>query len=315
MAKKKFTIPVNTKLKYRKPLIKCDKAVDDIVRIKKNEQSKLYRLRKKFDATTKKGEADKLRREIKQQERALTDLSSSAKQLRSYCNEIKSIQKDKKSIKLQNAAANRKLEKMYGKGQFTKEYEKLNKQVIKNLEYIQNKEDSVNDLLYRVNRGLGFSAQDIIKKVKISKKKVDKNYKTKYKDDFMEDVDDFMGFGEGEFLDEEIVSDEEETDDEGFEGGGGGAGIGEDSDFNLEYSDVFWQMWRDYDKNEKPRLDSYTQVILNYGGSYRKFKGTSLTAITFAVSDMWRYARENGSDTNVEKYISNDGTKLKYFID
>jgi hypothetical protein len=132
----------------------------------------------------------------------------------------------------------------------------------------------------------------------------------------MEDFDEFMGFGEGEYIDEEIIEDEEETDEEGFEGfEGGRGGIGEDSDFNLEYSDVFWQMWRDYDKNEKPRLDSYTQVILNYGGSYRKFKGTSLTAITFAISDMWRYARENGSDTNVEKYISNDGTRLKYFID
>lgn len=314
MAKKKFTIPINTKLKYRKPLIKCDKAVDDIIRIKKNEQSKLYRLRKKFDATTKKGEADKLRREIKQQERALTDLSSSAKQLRSYCNEIKSIQKDKKSFKLQNSAANRKLEKMYGKGQFTKEYEKLNKQVIKNLEYIQNKEDSINDLLYRVNRGLGFSAKEIIKKVKISKKKVDKSYKTKYKDDFMDEIDDFMGFGEGEFVDEEIVE-EEEFDDEGFEVGAGAGGLGEDSDFQLEYADVFWQMWRDYDKNEKPRLDNYTKVILNYGGQNRRFNGTSLTGITFAISDMWRYARENGSDTYVEKYISNDGTMLKYYID
>lgn len=313
MAEKKFIIPVNTKLKYRKPLVKCDKAVDDIVRVKKNEQSKLYRLRKKFDVTNKKGEADRLRKEIKRQERALNDLSNSAKQLRSYCNEIKSIQKEKKSIKLQNAAANRKLEKMYGKGQFSKEYEKLNKQVIKNLEYIQNKEDSVNDLLYRVNRGLGFSSKDIIKKLEISKKKVEKSFKEKYKEDFMEDIDEFMGFEDGQFIDEEIVE-EEEFDEEGFEGGGGG-GVGEDSDFQLEYSDVFWQMWRDYDKNEKPRLDSYTQVILNYGGSNRRFKGTSLTAITFAVSDMWRYARENGSDTNVEKWISNDGTKLKYFID
>ncbi len=310
MAKKKKIIPVHAKLNYRKPLLNCDKAVDDIVRIKKNEQSKLYRLNKKFDSTTKKGEADKLRKEIRAQERALTDLSDSAKKLRSYCKEIKTIQKEKTSFKLKNAAVKRKLDQMYGKGQFTKEYEKLNKQAIKNLEYIQEREDSINDLLYRVNRGLGFSPDEIFKKTKVSEKKK-KKYKGRYQEDFMDEVDSFLGFGDGQFVDEEII-DDEDSDEEDF---GDGGPEGEDSDFNLEYSDVFWQMWRDYDKNEKPRLHNYTQVILQYEGATHKFKGTSLTYITFSISDMWRYARENGSDTHVEKYISNDGARLKYYID
>ncbi len=78
--------------------------------------------------------------------------------------------------------------------------------------------------------------------------------------------------------------------------------------------DTFWVIWRDFDRNEKGILAYYDQVIFVFGGQTYKFKGSSGSMIMMRAMDMIRFARENGSDAIVAKYVTSDTKKLKYVI-
>ncbi len=81
--------------------------------------------------------------------------------------------------------------------------------------------------------------------------------------------------------------------------------------------DVFWSMWRDFESVELKNIErgEYDFVFFEFGGGNWKFKGSSMSFILMKAGEMWRYARDNGSDAYVVKYRSIDGKKLKYTID
>ncbi len=307
MASKKTKNSIQVKLNVKKPITQPKKAAEEAARIRKNEQNRLYRLNKKFAGTKKKGEADKLRREIKGLEKDLRGITATVTDIREKAKRIEVEKKQIKSLKLQNAAITRKLNKKYSSRQFDKEYKDLNNQHIKNTGLIQDRIQKAAALTYEINKNLGFDPKIIAKNIDISNKTLEKQFSDDFEDDYF-DTAEGAGGGKrhtaaGEEFEEEIIPDEvepEEADEHGW--------VQEDAD-------VFWIMWKDFESTEKYNLHNYDQVIFDFGGGTYKFKGTSLSLIIMKASEMWRFARENGSDTYVVKYKTLDEKKLKYTID
>lgn len=306
MASKKVKTIIKEKLHVRKPIKSAVKAAAEAARIRKNEQSKLYRLQKKFDSTSKKGEADKLRKQIKLTRKVVDGLKTTVADIKVKASKIQKQNNEIKSLKLKNAAITRKLNKKYAGRQFDKEYRDLNNQHIKNTGLIQQKIQESAGLTYEINKNLGFEPEDIADNIDIDKRTLEKEFSDDFEDDY------FDGEGGGGVsggvdsdLEEEIIEDEIEVDEADGDG------------WVLVDQDVFWNMWKNFDNVEMQNINSnsYTTVTFQFGGSTFTFKGNSLGAIAMKAGETWREARVNGSDTIVSKYLSVDGTKLKYTID
>lgn len=298
--------PAKNKPLVKKPVKEAKKAIKEAVRVRHNEQNKLYRLNRKFKTTKKKTEADKLRKQIRAQEKTVQGFSKTVTDIRTKAKQIQAEKKEIKSLKLKNAAITRKLNKKYERKQFDKEYKELNNQHIKNTGLIQGRQKKTSLLTYEINKRLGFEPKEIAKAIDIRPK----DLQAEFEDDFEDGYFDESGGGysggggePGEDVTEEIIEDEaepEEPDEKGFV---------------EEMGDVFWVVWKDFDTNEKPHLYQYDSVVFSFGGGTYRFKGTSLSMASMKAAEMWRFARENGSDTYVVKYVTLDRKKLKYTID
>lgn len=310
MASKKTKKSIQIKLNVKRPIKSAKKAADEAARIRKNEQSRLYRLNNKFKATNKKGEADKLRREIKSLEKDLRGISGVVSDIRSKSKKIESEKKEIKSLKLQNAAITRKLNKKFesGKRGFDAEYTSLSKQHIKNTGIIQQKIQKNAALTYEINKNLGFDPKVIAKNIEISNKTLENEFSDDFEDDYFEDL---SGGGGGK----RRGSDGEEYEEEIIEEDGGEIEGPDQYGWQEVESSTFFTMWKDFDNVEKRNLHGYSQVILEFEGSAHKYKGTSDTLIVMRASEMWRYCRVNGSDTIVTKYKTLDETKIKYVVE
>jgi hypothetical protein len=307
MASKKTKKSIQVKLNVKKPIKVAKKAAEEAARIRKNEQNRLYRLNKKFKGVKRKGEADKLRREIRTLEKDLRGISTVVSDIRAKAKKIDAEKKEIKSLKLQNAAITRKLNKKFesGKKGFDAEYTALSKQHIKNTGLIQQRMQKAAALTYEINKNLGFDPKDIAKNIEIS----NNTLADEFSDDFEESYFSGAGGGKrrgpgGEEYEEEIIEEDsgelEEPDQYGWQ--------------EID-SSTFFTMWKDFDNVEKRNLHSYEQVVFQFEGGTHRYKGTSDTLIIMRASEMWRYCRVNGSDTIVTKYKTLDETKLKYVVE
>jgi hypothetical protein len=308
MAKSK-KIPLSGKAKFKKPVKTAKKAIQEAERIRNNERAALKRAEYRFKVTRKKTEADRLRKEIKARNRALDAYKGELSGLRKLNASIASEKASIKSLKLKNAAIDRKLSKMYGKGQYTKEYLALNKQKIRNDNAITVGSEKINLVLYDINRKFGFSPERIGIDLKIKGRTLmrerSKDFDAENLDDYNEEMDaEYPGAGLGALPDVESEEDQEESEEEL-----GGA------DFVTELTDIFWEVWKDFDRNELGRIDQYKQVIFIFNGRTHKFKGSSATLISMTASDMWSAARGKGSDAQISKEVSLDGESIRYTLD
>jgi hypothetical protein len=306
MASKKTTKSIQVKTKFKKPVKSSQKAIDEAARIRKNEQNRLYRLNKKFDKTKKKGEADKLRREIKSLSREISNISSVILNIRKKDVELKTVKKEITSLKLQNAAINRKLNKKYSSKQFDKEYKDLNNQFVKNTGLIKGKTQQAAVVIYEINKNLGFDPVAIAENTDISDRTLQKNFEDDFEEDYFEGGGDGLSTksSDGEDVEEEIIEEDEEAEEADRFGW-----------VAVDYS-TFWSMWKDYDSTEKNNLMSYDQIVFDFDGNISKFKGTSDSLINMKAAEMWRWCASNGdSNTTVTKYKNIDGNKLKYVVE
>ena len=143
-----------------------------------------------------------------------------------------------------------------------------------------------------INKKLGISPQEIIKKVEMSDGFIKKN--------FSKDL--------GAYLEKVQKEAQKEREDQIED-------VVDDGDFEEELSSVFWEVWTDFDKYESKKLANYERVTFVMEGASHSFVGASISLIHMRAADMWRAARELGSNAYVTKYISVDGKKLKYVIE
>jgi len=296
-------VVIQQKTYFKKPLKRCDYALDDVARIRNNERAKLSRLNKKFTATKKKTEADKLRREIRAQEKSLENLNGTVKTVRNGCKAIDVIKANKKSLKLQKAQIERKLSKLKGKNYNDAEYKKLNSKFHKISNEVTAQERKLNEILYSVNKELGFKPVDIVKQIPFSKKTLEKDHADDFPDDYFDEIEEKGPSGittKDQDLIDEIM---EEAEAEAEEGG-----------YIEEIHDAFWTVWQDFDKNENSgqNLTKYDKVTFVFNGETSNFKGTSLTLISLKAAEAWRWANSQPPYVYAIKLVTMDGKKLKY---
>jgi len=312
MAKKKIKIAIKEKLHYKKPLKDCSKAIDDIVRIRNNEQSKLRRLTAKFKAIPKgkqKKQADILRRDIKAFEKGISELKTTVTDIRVACNYLDKNKSKIKSLKLKAANINNKLKKTPKKDVGGPAYKKLQAEYLKQQNLIKELQTSNTDVLYRVNKGLGFDPEIIAERFDISKKYLEKHHSEDFDEEYFEELTEFQEISEGGgggvagggFVPEEI-EEEEEIAKSGY----------------IELSDdIFWQASQDFNKNVSFSLNQYDKITIEYGSSMSngdsgQFKGTSLSLVTMKFDAMIRWASTHEPYIRIAKLISTDQKKLKY---
>lgn len=303
MAKKKIKIPIKEKLHYKKPLKNCNKAIDDISRIRNNEQAKLRRRINKFDSipSGKKGkgrklEADALRKEINAYTRGIEELKGTVKRIRTACGHLDTNKGTIKSLKLKNAHIERKLKKMYESKDFSEDYKKLSRESVKNNKVISELNAKNTDILYKVNKGLGFEPEVIAERLDMRKKDLERDHREDFDEEYFE-------------TEEEI---EEEFEGE-FEGEGGGAAPEEIEPGYIEISDtIFWQAKQDFDKNVSYSLAQYQTVTITFNRHTTRFSGSSLMMISMKYDELYRWAVSHESYIRVIKLVSQDQTKLKF---
>lgn len=302
MASKK-KISILPKLGYKKPVKNAKKAVTDLAKIRNKERYALNRLKSQFTATKKKGEADRLRKAIKAQEKALTSYNATVKDARKASGVINSLKSQTKGLRLKNAAITRKINGLKG-AKNADARAKLNKLFHRNANAIHDKERLINEQLYQVNKKLGFKPTDIVGTIKLSRRQLEKEHADDFPEDYFADFEPLSQSGaeipEGELTEAEAFEEEETEDEDGY--------------FET-LSDVFWTVWKDFDTNELPGIDRYETVIFVFGGHTSKFQGTSISLLSMKAAEMWRYCQAmGGSNTYVVKYQNADRTKLKYVV-
>lgn len=304
MAKKK-KIDVRAKVHFKKPVANCGNAAAELARIKKNEQSKIYRLEKKLHTTTSKTAADRFRREIRTQRGSLKSLSVDLNTVKRGCQLIDAAKAEKKSLKLKVAAVNRKLAKMYESREFDPaKHKELNNQVFRMSKSIAAIDTRIKGTLYEVNKKLKFDAPEIAEKLNLDKDYLEKHhhedFDNEYWDEYKEKVE--------RTKEEKEAAEEEEAEPDRL-------GYVEQMD------EFFWQVAQDFDKNESPFLDDYNRVTFEWGssispGDSRYWPGSNKTMIQMTASDMWRWAAAHESYIRTVKLqnVLPDGssTKLKY---
>lgn len=323
MAKKKSKkVDVKAKLNYKKPLKSCVPALDDFTRIRKNEQNKLYRMRKKFEAIPTKGkkakakgvkkQSDELRKQIKAQERNISSLGKSRASIKNSCEIIDGNKAKIKSLKLKKSAKERALKKFPKKAGVTEspEYKKLRNEILKLQNEYKELEFKNTVIMYGVNKYLGFSPEVIAGQLNIPKKELEKNFKDDFEEEYFEEAEEFElpteGAGGGLPTVEEILGEDEEEEEEIEEEVGG---------FIQEMDDMFWQVDRDFKGNERGRLASYDQIIIQFNGRTYKYAGSNLVMIEMKFDDMVRWLNENQRKDQygmIEKLVNSEANSLKY---
>ena len=289
MAKTKNKNILQLKTKIHKPSAKVSVIVNDMARIRNNEQAKLRRLDTKFSETRNKAEQKQIRSQLKVQADVVRKLKKTVVEARDYAKEDKRYTSELKTLRSKGTRFNTKLGKLY-ESQNHVEYEKLSKESVKNESLIKAQQDRHGKVLYRLNKKLGIKSEAIVKKVAMSEGFVKKN--------FSKDL--------GAEYFEKIKRKEPEKQE---------AKLLDEGDYVHEMANVFWQMWTDFDKTESKRLQNYDLVTFVMEGTSYSYKGSETSYIHMRASDMWRIARELGSTTYIVKYITVDGKKLKYVIE
>ncbi len=310
MAKSK-KIDVRAKVHFKKPLKVCEPALDDLKRIRRNEQNKLYRLGKKLQTTGKKTEADRFRKEIRAQEKTIKNLYGTVKTIQGACQNINQIKATNKSLKLSNAAIKRKLDKMYESRDFDADtYKKLQNKYVYNSNTIRANQKRATDVLYGVNKHLGFSPIETAEQLKISKKDLEKFHPEDFDEQYFDEIEEVPGGGysggspgeaveAGEF-DETEESKEHDPDERGY---------------IEQMHEIFWSVWQDFDKNERPGgLSRYKRVTFEWNGKTKYHSGNSLSEITMTAGEAWRWAGDQPPYVYAIKYTDKDFTKLKYVL-
>lgn len=319
MAKKKTKVDVKSKLNYKKPLKRCEPVIDDLKRIRKNEQSKIRYREKKFKSIPggkrgkgRKKEADRLRKEIKALERGVADFSREIKSLDRSCVIVNNNRSAINSLKSKNRYIKKKLDTLYESRNFDVDKIKaLDKEFHKNQKAINDLSAKNADILYGINKGAGFSPEEIATALKIPKYTLKKNRR----DDFAE-----------EFFGEEPEETEEEITEAGEPVGGGAAGPAaaeeviepDEQGYVEEMDEFFWVVAKDFDKNESSHLEDYDFVTLNWNGNHFRFSGKNQIMIQFKFKDMVRWCdQQSGRGTvdsaaRITKYVTPDRKKLKY---
>lgn len=312
MAKKVKKIQVKDKLQYKKPLKNCEPALDDIRRIRNNEQAKLRRLKAKFEAINprKKGgkkEADKLRKEIKAYERGIDTLKGTIGSIRTACDRIADNKAQVKSLKLKAAAIDRKLKKAYDNRDFTIDHKKLQNEILKLRKQIKGIQVSNNDVLYSVNKKLGFDPETIAERLDIRPGDLRAKHEEDFSEDFWDEQADIEAEKQAEREAEELEREEEEEVDE--------------KGYLEELDDVFWQVSQDFTRNESNNLSNYDYVTISHqGGRSVTFPGSSGIMISLKFDELVRWCSEQStskgmrdSAARITKSVTMDGKRLKYY--
>lgn len=320
MAKKK-TPDINSKSYFKKPIKTCEPAIDDLKRIRRNEQAQLYRLRKKFDNTKKKTVADDLRRKIKAKEKAIDYIGNQGKKVTSACNVINATKQQNKSLRAQNASITRKFKQWAdskGKGYNEKEFRALQAKRQSNSNKINANLEKIKGELYAVNKGLGFQSIEVAEKLNISKKNLEKQFAKDFPEGYFdeleampaEDAEDsadggFIGSQGKEIPDEELSDELIEAIEEGET----------DSGYIVALNEVFWQVQQDWDKNEKAAgLSQYKRITFEWNGQSQWFSGNNLSMIALTAGDAFAWAASQPPYVSAIKMHNADFTKLKYIF-
>lgn len=303
-------ISVREKLHYTKPLKKCEPALADIRRIRNNEQAKVRRLKAKVESLPKrmkgrKKEAEKINKDIRSRERAISGLKKTIKGIGGACKIIDSKKSQIKSLKLKASAVDRKIKRMPKDKIGTAEYKKLQNEALKYLRDAKTLQKDITAVLYDVNKGLGFAPEVVAERLKMSKKDLIQGEKA---GDFSEE------YFEEEF--EELPPEEEGEPEEGVPSV---EEILEGEEIEIDrfgyvdvLDDIFWQVSQDFTKNESKQLGKYNQIVIKYAGKTQKFSGNEPSMITMAWDAMIRWAETQPPYVRITKEVTLDQTKIKY---
>lgn len=298
MASKKKPINLLPKLNYKKPVKNAKKAVEDIARIRNNERAQLNRLKGKFKATNKKGEADALRKQIKAKERSLSAIQGTISTIRKSNTAINNIKAETKSLRLKNAAIKRQLKGLGGKKN-AEARAQLNKQYHRNANAIHSKEALINEQLYQVNKLIGQSPESVAKALKLSKRYLEKNHPEDFEEEYFADyIEELTGVSDEPTEEDQIKEAiEEEV-------------VGED--WIVEMHGVFWEVWQNFDKVETYRTADYDKVIFEFSNVNSELAGTSHSLIDERAKAAWAWANDQPPYVYAIKSVTKDRKKLKY---
>ncbi len=303
MASKKAKTTLHTHLHIKKPVKDAKKALKEAARIKHNEQNKLYRMRQKFATTKKKGEADKLRKAIRTQERANSGISAAAKEIKGHARQMDTLKQEISSLRKSNAHKAKILQGKVRRRVWDDEAKTTQNQRIKNESLIQAKMDQLAALTYKINKTLGYDPKTIVDNIDIRDKVLDKEFH----DDFS------SGFWDGKA--EEKKKEEQEAKEAAEEAT---EELSEETgeEWVIDLRAVFWDVWDDFKNNETQKLADYDQVIFMYSGQEYSYAGASAAMILNRAGQMWAYAQELGSDTIVVKEVTTSRPdKLRYTVE
>lgn len=298
---------IQEKIKYKKPVKSCGTALKEIIRIRNNEQAKIYYREKKLYALPRKGKgvktkADLIRKEIKAIRKGAESTQYSLKKVRGYCDNYADTKKKSTALKSQITRLHKKSDKLpkndiEGRKELQKKYFKYTSELSKI-------EKKLKDVLFNTNKELGFSIGQLgeyISKQQFQELKKNDEITEEEAGDIIEGQP-ALGRDYKDQVAELVDKYSEEKE-----------GAEEEADFVIDLVDVFWQIWRDFDKNEVDKLSSYDKVIFeDLDGNVKYYKGTQGTLISIEAGNFWETAREGGSDVVVSKFRTIDGKKLKY---
>jgi ATP-dependent Lon protease len=286
MAKRKPSKIVQ-KTKINKPSSNASNIIKDAVRIRNNEQSKLRRIEKKYESTRNKKEKSKLRLQFLTQQKDVVRIRKDVSQIRSIEKKAKSVSSELKSLRSKNTRLSKSLDSLQENGDYGDKFKKESKEVQKTIGKIQERENELKKQLYKLNKQFGFSSEEAIKALGIKASLARKEMSEDVSEAFIKSL-------------EPPPIEVPELEDDG--------------EYLEEIVDVFWVVWRDFDKNESPKLSTYKKVTFIINGVAESYNGESYSYIHMKAQEMWRVARAKGSLTYAAKYISIDETKLKYVL-
>lgn len=307
MAKKKIKIILQEKLKVKKPVKSCNVAIDDIVRIRNNEQAKLRRLQAKFKALPRgkknpKKITDELRKKIGATERGINDFKRTIGDIRTVCKTVDGNKAAIKSFKLKRSAIDRKLKafKKRPKDVGGPEYKKLTSEFFKYSKKVRELTAINTDIIYGVNKNLGFKPEIIADRLGMRKKELERDHKEDFDEEYFEE------------LREEQAEEEAE-----IEGAAGGTTEISGHDYVEIFDEVFWQASQDFTKSQSNNLAQFQTVVIEYSSSISiggsgHFKSSSLTLIDIKFNELVRWASDHEPYIRVVKLVSADKTELKY---
>lgn len=310
MAKNKI---LQQKKKGKGPIKDCGKAAKEIIRIRNNERARLRRREKKLlelPRKTPKKKLDLLRKDIRGIKRGLSQIGASLNKANTLCSNFTFQKQERKILKGTITRMGKSLEKMYEAGEYGDKYKQLNNKYFAAKRKLAEVDKKLNSTLISVNKlfGLGYGEmgelmtkreyKELQRTGKLSQEDEDDILAAhpEYKRDYKEVID--------------LIADEqkeltEQREQQKIE-----------VEFDWVMSQVFWQIWRDFDKNEVDKLHLYTEVLfVNEFGEEVVTGEDGPGGVGLEASKYWKHASEIGSDVIVTKYLSVDRTILKYVIE